>query len=107
MSPGPWQAPVDGPIFPGMKALRRTVRPATSEIEGRIKVVLEDVEPLLRIEHCSLAVGGFDSESGQLTVEFRGSCPDCSASPAMFATAIDAHVRQRVPEVRRVVIREK
>ncbi len=89
-----------------MKALRRTVRQSATEIEGRIKVVLADVAPLLRIEHCSLAIAGFEPASGELTVEIRGSCPECSGSPAMFATAIDAHVRQRVPEVRAVIIRE-
>ncbi len=89
-----------------MKALRRNFRPTATEIETRIKDVLADVAPLLRIEHCSLGIAGFEPASGQLTVEIRGSCPDCSGSPAMFATAIDAHVRQRVPEVRSVIIRE-
>lgn len=75
-------------------------------VEGRIALVLTDVAPILRIEHCALEIAEFDEASGQLTVGIRGSCPDCLGSPAMFATAIEAHVKQRVPEVRGVRIRE-
>lgn len=73
-------------------------------IEGRIAAVLADVIPLLRIEHCRLEVDAFVVQSGLLTVRIEGSCPDCLGSPAMFRAAIEAHVRQRVPEVREVVV---
>lgn len=89
-----------------MKGLRRSGARSGKGVEGRINLVLSDVAPLLRIEHCSLELAEFDSVSGQLTVAIQGSCPDCLGSPAMFATAIEAHVRQRIPEVRGVRIRE-
>jgi Fe-S cluster biogenesis protein NfuA len=66
--------------------------------------VLHDLAPLLRIDHCVLQLAGFNSASGDLRIRISGSCPDCLASPAMFATAIEAHVRQRVTEVNRVTI---
>lgn len=66
--------------------------------------MLEGVTPLLRIEHCRLELDGFVAESGLLTVRIGGSCPDCAGSPAMFATAIEAHIKLRVPEVREVRI---
>lgn len=73
-------------------------------IEKSIVDVLSDVAPLLRIEHCRLELAEFVAGSGLLTVRIEGSCPDCSGSPAMFATAIEAHVKLRVPEVKAVRI---
>ncbi len=69
-----------------------------------IAAVLADATPLLRIDHCRLELAEFVPASGRLTVRMDGTCPDCAGSPAMFATALEAHVRQRVPEVREVVI---
>ncbi len=86
-----------------MKGLRR-VSSSGPSVEGRIESVLRDLAPLLRIEHCALKLAEFDRASGQLTVSIAGTCPDCTGSPAMFATAIEAHIRQRVAEVRQVTI---
>src|SRR5688572_2313126 len=93
-------------IFRYMKGLRRDPVSAGLEIEGRIATVLADVAPLLRIEHCSVELFRFDPASGHLVVSIRGNCPDCAGSPAMFATAIEAHVKQRIPEVREVILQE-
>lgn len=88
------------PIFRSMKGLRR--KQGGPELEARIATVLAQAAPLLRIEHCALEIASFDRMSGQLTLRMAGSCPDCSGSPAMFATALEAHVRLRVPEVQGV-----
>jgi len=93
-------------IFRHMKGLRRDPVSAGLEIEGRIAVVLADVAPLLRIQHCSVELFSFDPASGHLVVTIHGNCPDCAGSPAMFATAIEAHVKQRIPEVREVILQE-
>ena len=71
-------------------------------IEARISAILLEVEPLLRIEHCRIELVAFASETGSLTLRIGGECPDCDMSPATFAPAIAAHVKQRVPEVREV-----
>jgi len=73
-----------------------------SAIEARISAVLLDLQPLLRIEHCRIDLIEFSPESGALTLRIGGECPDCEMSPATFAPAIAAHVKQRVPEVREV-----
>ena len=86
-----------------MKGLRRAGGRSPA-IEQRIESVLRDLAPLLRIDHCTLELEAFDSASGHLTIRIAGSCPDCLASPAMFATAIEAHVRQRIAEVSTVNI---
>lgn len=86
-----------------MKGLRRAAS-GSPGVEQRIESVLHDLAPLLRIEHCTLQLAAFDPASGNLTLRIAGSCPDCMGSPAMFSTAIEAHVRQRVVEVSRVTI---
>ncbi|MEO8578333.1 MAG: NifU family protein [Gemmatimonadales bacterium] len=87
-----------------MKGLRRGR--TTAVVERNISAVLLEVTPLLRMEHCRLELEEFAADSGLLKVRIEGSCPDCLGSPAMFATAIEAHVKQRVPEVREVRIGE-
>lgn len=86
-----------------MKGLRRAAGDSPG-VEQRIESVLHHLAPLLRIEHCALQLAGFNPASGNLTIRITGSCPDCLGSPAMFATAIEAHVKQRVVEVSRVTI---
>lgn len=82
-----------------MKGLRRNRDRSAGAIETKIESVLERVAPLLRIEHCRLEIAAFDPPSGELTIRIAGTCPDCAGSPAMFAAAIEAHVKQRVTEV--------
>ena len=89
-----------------MKGLRRGRGRAATVVESSISAVLLEVTPLLRMEHCRLELEEFESASGLLKVRIEGTCPDCLGSPAMFATAIEAHVKQRVPEVREVRIGE-
>jgi Fe-S cluster biogenesis protein NfuA len=87
-----------------MRGLRRASATSRRVLETRIESVLRDLAPLLHIDECLLQVAGFDPVTGQLTIRIAGSCPDCEASPAMFATAIEAHVKQRVAEVRTVLV---
>ena len=71
-------------------------------VRARITEVLAEVGPLLRIDHCLIEIVEFSAATGRLTLQMDGSCPDCNLSPATFMPAIEAHVRQRVPEVREV-----
>ena len=89
-----------------MKGLRRGRGRAATVVETSISAVLLEVTPLLRMEHCRLELEAFELSSGLLKVRIEGTCPDCLGSPAMFATAIEAHVKQRVPEVREVRVGE-
>ena len=73
-------------------------------IRERITAVLAEVGPLLRIEQCLIEIAEFSGATGRLTLQIDGSCPDCNLSPATFMPAIEAHVRQRVPEVLEVTV---
>jgi len=87
-----------------MKGLRRRATRSAEAVEKQIAAALADVSPMLRIEHWRFEIGGFEPASGELTLRIEGNCPDCLGSPAMFAKAIEAHVKLRVPTVRSVRI---
>jgi Fe-S cluster biogenesis protein NfuA len=76
----------------------------TPEIEARISAILAEVQPMLRIEHCTLELLNYSPESGVVVVGIGGGCPDCQVTPATFSPAIQAHIRMRIPEVREVRI---
>ena len=73
-------------------------------VRESITAVLAEVGPLLRIDHCLIEIVEFSSNTGRLTLQIDGSCPDCEVSPATFMPAIEAHVKQRVPEVLEVSV---
>ena len=56
------------------------------------------------MEHYTIEIADYSGSNGRLTLRIDGSCPDCNLSPATFIPAIEAHVRQRVPEVREVAV---
>jgi Fe-S cluster biogenesis protein NfuA len=90
-----------GRYFLGMGVLRRTAT-TDRQIEARISAILVEVQPLLRIDHCTLRLSEY--ASGVAVVAITGGCPDCEVSPATFSAAIQAHIRMRIPEVREVRI---
>jgi Fe-S cluster biogenesis protein NfuA len=101
-----WQRRAKLSIFQCMNGLRRKRADGDTALRQRIAGVLGDMAPLLRIDHCRIEIADYAAGSGHLAIRIHGTCPDCTGSPAMFATAIEAHVRQRVPEVRLVRILE-
>ena len=85
----------------GMGVLRRNTN-EQAKIEQRISAILVEVQPLLRIDHCTLELAEY--VEGVAVLAITGGCPDCEVSPATFSSAIQAHIRMRIPEVREVRI---
>jgi Fe-S cluster biogenesis protein NfuA len=73
-------------------------------VEVRIREVINGLRPLLRMEPESGCVElvGFDAVSGVASVRVSGGCPDCDMSAAALIRGIEAHLMQRVPEIRAV-----
>jgi Fe-S cluster biogenesis protein NfuA len=73
-------------------------------VEVRIREVISALRPLLRIEPQAGCVElvRFDVESGVASVRVSGGCPDCDMSAAALIRGIEAHLMQRVPEIRAV-----
>jgi len=87
-----------------MIVLRRRRKRREAEIEARIAAVLAEVGPLLRIEHSPIEIAEYSHSTGRLVLRIDGNCPDCELSPATFMPAIEAHLKQRVPEVNEVSV---
>jgi len=90
-----------------MSVLRRGRIRRDTAVREQISLVLAEVGPLLRIEHCRIEIAEYSGSSGELRLRIDASCPDCNLSPATFMPAIEAHLRQRVPEVREVLVIEQ
>ena len=93
-------------IFHDMNGLRGKRGESDERVRGAISKVLMELAPKLHIDRCQIEIADFVPATGELSVRIGGSCPDCEASPAIFATAIEAHVRRRVPKVRSVRVEE-
>jgi Fe-S cluster biogenesis protein NfuA len=86
-----------------MSVLRRRAR-AKSDIEHQIRHDLQDILSMLRIEECALELQAFDSRTGTATLLVTGACPDCDASAATFIQGIEVQLKQRVAELRSVLL---
>jgi Fe-S cluster biogenesis protein NfuA len=87
-----------------MSVLKRRQTRGETVIAEQITDVLAEIGSMLRIEHYRIEIAEYSVSEGRLTLRIDGSCPDCELSPATFIPAIEAHVRQRVPEVREVAV---
>jgi Fe-S cluster biogenesis protein NfuA len=86
-----------------MSVLRRRGR-APADIEHQIQHELRDILAILRIEECALELQAFDAASGTATLLVTGVCRDCDASAATFIQGIEAQLKQRVNELRSVLL---
>jgi len=75
-----------------------------SAVERNVVLVLEDVGPMLRIDHCRFEIESLSITTGDLVIRLEASCSDCDVSAVTFGPAIEAHIKSRVPEIRAVRI---
>jgi Fe-S cluster biogenesis protein NfuA len=73
-------------------------------VEIRIREVITALRPLLHVEPqaACLELVRFDAESGIASLRVSGGCPDCDMSVTALLSGIEAHLMQRVPEIRAV-----
>jgi Fe-S cluster biogenesis protein NfuA len=71
-------------------------------VENRIRAALESVRPLLRVDDVEIELLRFDAVNHVAHLRVQGGCPDCNMTVATLTRGIEAHLRQRVPEVEAV-----
>jgi Fe-S cluster biogenesis protein NfuA len=81
---------------------RRARRTPVPEVERRIRAVLDDLQPMFRVESFTVELLRFDSDSRTAHLRVAGGCPDCEMTPAALARGIEAALRRNVPEVEAV-----
>lgn len=60
------------------------------------------MRPLLRVDDFDVELVRFDAAHGVAHLRVEGGCPDCDMTAATLTRGIEAHLRQRVPEVEAV-----
>ncbi len=71
-------------------------------MENRIRFALDGLRPLLRVDDFDVELVRFDEAEGVAYLRVEGGCPDCDMTAATLTRGIEAHLRQRVPEVEAV-----
>ncbi|HUF66789.1 MAG TPA: NifU family protein [Gemmatimonadaceae bacterium] len=85
-----------------MPVFRRKARRSASDVENRIRAALDSMRPLLRVEDFDIELVRFDAAKKVAHLRVEGGCPDCDMTAATLTKGIEAHLRQRVPEVETV-----
>lgn len=86
-----------------MSVLRRRKPRAQADVEHQIRHELEDILPILRIDHCAIELESFDPASGTAMLLVKGGCPDCDVSPVTFLQGIETQLKLRVAELKTVI----
>jgi Fe-S cluster biogenesis protein NfuA len=83
-----------------MGVLNRGRGRTDSAVEGRIREAIDGLRALLRSEAFVIELVEF--REGVALIRVAGDCPDCEAHAGVFMQGIEAHLRDRVPEIRSV-----
>ncbi len=72
-----------------------------SEIEARIRAVLEEIRPYVQGDGGDIIFAGYDD--GLVRLVLQGSCSGCPSSTATLRLGIESRLKEVVPEVVEVV----
>jgi Fe-S cluster biogenesis protein NfuA len=73
-------------------------------MEEKIKKVLNDeIRPLLQADGGDLEFVAFDEASGEVQVRLQGACAGCPGATMTLAMGVEARLKEKFPEVKRVV----
>jgi len=72
-------------------------------LEERVSNALNEVRRILHMEGGDVELVGIDEINGVVQVRLKGACSVCPFAQLTLQMLIESHVKERVPEVRRVV----
>jgi Fe-S cluster biogenesis protein NfuA len=73
-----------------------------ARLENQIRKAIAGLLPLLRLGSSDVELIEFDATTGVATLRVAGDCPGCEMSAMSLLSGIEAHLKQRVPEIRMV-----
>jgi Fe-S cluster biogenesis protein NfuA len=71
-----------------------------ARVEERIRGAIDGLRPLLPFGGSAVELIAFDGVNGVALVRVAGDCPECEMPAVALVRGIEAHLRQRVPEIR-------
>lgn len=74
---------------------------AASEVERKIRQVLDDIRPYVQGDGGDIIYAGY--EDGVVRVVLQGACAGCPSSTATLRMGIETRLKETVPEVRELV----
>jgi len=77
-------------------------RPDVS-FEERVRAVIDELRPMLRLDGGDIAFVAADESSGRVEVHLQGACRTCAASMMTLSLGVEARLKERIPTVRQVV----
>jgi len=73
----------------------------TAAVEKRVEAALDEVRPALRMDGGDVELVGVDG--GVVSVRLLGACGGCPMATMTLVGFVEERLKQRVPEIRRVV----
>jgi Fe-S cluster biogenesis protein NfuA len=83
---------------------KRRHRAQQEKTEQNIRLALDLIRPILRIDECELSLENFDIDTGTAVLAINGTCTECELTAGTFIDGIEAQIKIRVPEVTSVRI---
>ena len=90
-------------LFQPGPAVARGVHAASLSFEDRVRAVLEELRPMLRLDGGDIAFVAADESTGRVEVHLKGACRTCAASMTTMSLGVEARLKERIPTIRQVV----
>lgn len=72
-------------------------------MQNKIKMVLDEIRPVLEADGGGVDFVDFNSETGVVSVKLMGACGGCPMRQITLSQGIEARLKQKIPEISKVV----
>ena len=81
-----------------------TEESASNSITDRVKVVVDQIRPMLQADGGDIEVVEVDEGAGVVSVRLQGACKGCPGAAMTLKMGVERHLKEKVPEVTEVVL---
>ncbi len=85
-----------------MQAAKPDTQPQVAPVRERVQAVLNLIRPAVQADGGDIELVDV-KEDGLVQIRFHGACHGCPSSPLTLQHGIERNLREKVPEVTRVV----
>jgi len=85
-----------------MQAAKTDAQPQVAPVRERVQAVLNLIRPAVQADGGDIELVDV-KEDGLVQIRFHGACHGCPSSPLTLQHGIERNLREKVPEVTRVV----